>query len=142
MQANRRESGVERRLRRRLWSAGVRGYRLRSRLPGRPDLAFPGARLAVFVNGCYWHRCPTCNLPTPRANAAFWEEKLRRNQDRDISSAAALAEMGWLAVTIWEHEVRTDLDAVIERLTASIRGHRIHRHGPSVSADLLRTRPG
>src|SRR5688572_12165989 len=83
MRATRSVSELERRFRKELWRLGVRGYRLHPRLAGRPDLVFGPLRLAVFVNGCFWHRCPECDLPWPRNNAAFWREKLSRNVERD-----------------------------------------------------------
>jgi DNA mismatch endonuclease Vsr len=108
MQANHRVSRREVAFRRALWHAGARGYRLEWKLPGRPDLVFPRLRLAVFVNGCFWHSCDTCQLPQPRANAEFWLAKLSANRMRDERVSAALIEAGWRPVTVWEHEIRPD----------------------------------
>src|SRR5688572_563119 len=94
MEANRRVSRREVLFRKALWNAGARGYRIEPRLPGRPDLAFPKLRLAVFVHGCYWHRCKTCRLPMPKANAEFWQAKLDENQRRDDRASAALRGLG------------------------------------------------
>ena len=115
MRANRSVSGVEIRFRRALWAAGARGYRRGSWLPGRPDIVFPAIRVAVFVNGCYWHRCPTCRLPAPKANAEFWREKFRRNLERDWAAETALTAAGWTVITVWEHEVRADVDSAAYR---------------------------
>lgn len=115
MRANRSVSGAEVRFRRALWSAGARGYRRGSGLPGRPDIAFPAIRVAVFVNGCYWHCCPTCRLPAPKANAEFWREKFRRNVERDRAAEVALISAGWKVITVWEHEVRGDVGRAAQR---------------------------
>ena len=82
MRANRaRNTSPELALRRALTSAGIRGYRLhRPDLVGRPDLAFGRQRVAVFVNGCFWHGCPTCNLPAPRTHSDFWNPESCKEQ--------------------------------------------------------------
>jgi DNA mismatch endonuclease, patch repair protein len=108
MRANRAESVREILFRRALWREGVRGYRVHPRLPGRPDLTFPSLRLAVFVNGCFWHQCPVCALAEPKANLDFWREKLSANVRRDQEVLARLDILGWVALTIWEHEIRPD----------------------------------
>lgn len=98
-----RHTGPEMALRRALHARGVR-YRLHHpNLPGRPDVALPAARIAVFVDGCFWHSCPDHGR-TPHNNAAWWAEKLAANVARDRRKDAALGEIGWLAVHVWEHE--------------------------------------
>ena len=69
---------------------------------------FPGLKLAIFIHGCFWHRCPTCNLAVPTANHAFWEEKFAGNAERDARSQAALAALGFETLVVWEHEIRPD----------------------------------
>jgi DNA mismatch endonuclease (patch repair protein) len=69
-------------------------------------------RIAIFVNGCYWHRCPTCRLPAPKANAEFWREKFDRNVERDRAARETLAAAGWRVITVWEHDLRNDVDAI------------------------------
>jgi DNA mismatch endonuclease, patch repair protein len=120
MQANRAESAREVAFRRALWRHGVRGYRVKSRLPGRPDLSFPALRLAVFVHGCFWHVCPTCILPAPRANASFWHEKFVENVRRDRAAEASLRARGWTPLVIWEHEIRPDPEPRARQLAAEI----------------------
>lgn len=120
MQANRSISSLEIRFRRELWRQGVRGYRLKSRLPGRPDLVFSRLRLAVFVHGCFWHRCATCDLPWPKANAEFWREKLLGNMARDRAAEEGLREAGWTPFIVWEHALRRDLEECATRLRTAV----------------------
>ncbi len=109
MRANRSDNALEREFRAALRDAGLRGYRLWvPDLPGRPDVAWVGRRVAVFVNGCYWHRCPGCDPPTPRTRRAFWEGKFRRNVERDAARIRELEAAGWTVVVVWEHDVRPD----------------------------------
>lgn len=90
-----------------LREAGFPGYRLQwKKCPGHPDIAYPGRKIAIFIHGCFWHRCPVCNLPTPKRNAPYWEAKFKRNQERDEIVCAQLREEGWSVVTIWEHELK------------------------------------
>jgi DNA mismatch endonuclease (patch repair protein) len=81
---------------------------------------FPRLRLAVFVHGCFWHRCPTCNLPQPKANADFWQAKFEQNVDRDRRVAALLDELSVEALVIWEHEIRPDPAPRAEALAAAV----------------------
>ena len=108
MRANRAVSGREVAFRKALWAAGARGYRVQTSLPGRPDIVFPALRLAIFVNGCFWHLCPSCNLPRPRGNAAFWNTKLEANCTRDARVNSQLEALGWMVEVVWEHEIRPD----------------------------------
>jgi DNA mismatch endonuclease (patch repair protein) len=98
-------------LRRALWHAGIR-YRLRIRLPGSPDLVVPGAMVAIFVDGCFWHGCPDHYKP-PATNSSFWQEKLEKNRARDNLASQTLADQGWTVLRFWEHEVYAQLDVVL-----------------------------
>lgn len=120
MQGNKsKDTGPELLVRRLLREAGFPGYRLHwSRAPGRPDIAYPGRMVAVFVNGCYWHRCPECNPPTPNAHAEFWRAKFIANEERDARANAALEAAGWTVITIWECRLRDDPAAAVARLIA------------------------
>lgn len=96
----------ERILRYILWQSGFR-YRLRSFLPGRPDLVFPRVKLAVFIDGCFWHGCPKHFVP-PKTRANFWREKIRRNKTRDRLVVKELRRLNWHVARIWEHEIKED----------------------------------
>ena len=77
------------------------------RRPVRVDVAFTRARVAVFVDGCFWHSCPD-HANTPRVNRSYWEPKLARNVRRDAETNEALAAAGWITVRVWEHEDATE----------------------------------
>ena len=111
----------ELRFRKGLWNEGIRGYRLHwKKAPGKPDLAFPGKKIAIFVNGCFWHRCPKCNLSLPKNNADFWKAKFERNVQRDKEKLSALEHENWTVLVIWECELKQDLNAQIERVKTTI----------------------
>ena len=95
----------EMRVRRAAHALGLR-FRLHRRdLPGTPDLVFPGRRIALFVNGCFWHRHPGCpKAYTPRSRLDFWQTKFKTNLERDARNIAALTTAGWTPVVIWECE--------------------------------------
>jgi len=85
---------------------GVSGWKLHGiDLPGRPDFIFPRKKLAVFVDGCFWHACPKCGR-TPKSNRQFWQNKILGNASRDKLHSAALKRMGWRVLRIWEHDLR------------------------------------
>ena len=109
-------------VRQRLRAAGLTGYRLQWKVPGKPDIAFPGRKIAIFVNGCFWHRCPNCHPSTPKRNVEFWEAKFRRNVERDHAAIAELEEMGWNPITIWECELKRDrIDETMAKVIEQVR---------------------
>ncbi|KQZ06172.1 hypothetical protein ASD21_00575 [Caulobacter sp. Root1455] len=103
-------------------------YRIAPRtLPGRPDLAFPGAKTALFVHGCFWHRHGGCRFATtPRSNIDFWQEKFARNVSRDAAKESALEARGWRLIVIWECET-TKPETVLERLAPLVEHYRRDR---------------
>jgi len=88
------DSGPEVKLRKALYALGVRGWRLRAKLPGTPDLVFRKAKVAVFVDGCFWHACPRCAIPRPRSNRSYWHPKIDRNVARDKRVGKELRSLG------------------------------------------------
>ena len=104
IQANKsKDTKPELKVRSALRAAGLGGYRLHwKKAPGRPDICYPGRKVAIFVNGCFWHRCPYCALPLPKSNVAFWEAKFRRNVLRDERDRRLLVEGGWTVISVWE----------------------------------------
>lgn len=110
-----RDTAPELRLRKALWHSGLR-YRINFRIGGvRCDIAFPRARLAVFVDGCFWHGCPE-HYVRPRTRTQFWGKKLRENVARDRRQTLALEAAGWRVERVWEHEVHVELGSVVSRL--------------------------
>ena len=102
-----------------LIQSGIRGWRLHCRhLPGRPDFTFFHEKLAVFVDGCFWHGCPQCGR-IPHSNRDFWREKIMRNVVRDRRCRGQLRRAGWRILRIWEHDLQNP--KWILRLRNSIR---------------------
>jgi len=102
----------------------AQGYRFRKDLPVelaggrvRPDIVFTRRRLAVFIDGCFWHRCPTHGT-SPRANAWYWGPKLDRNVQRDQEVGQRLRDAGWIVLRIWEHETP---EAAVIRIAETLR---------------------
>ena len=118
MQGNKgRDTKPELLVRERLREAGLTGYRLQWKVPGKPDVAWPGRKVAIFINGCFWHRCPRCNPSTPRKNVEYWNAKFTRNVERDQENLAALKAAGWTVHVIWECELKKKTrDATFEAL--------------------------
>lgn len=114
------DTGPELAIRRRLWAAGVR-YRVALRIPegGRADIAVPRARLAVFIDGCFWHNCPLHGA-RPKTNVDFWRRKLDGNRQRDARQTRALVESGWTVLRFWEHRVDADPDGVAGEILSFI----------------------
>lgn len=122
-QQRRRDTRPELLLRRSLHAAGLR-YRLErpviAGLRRRADIVFGPAKVAVYVDGCFWHMCPQ-HATAPKANADWWRDKLERNRDRDRDTDSQLVEQGWLPVRVWEHE---DMHEAAARIVAIVRARR------------------
>ena len=105
------EQALAKQLRAQGWSGWRRQQVVRGRTAAgerfqvRPDFVFAARRLAIFVDGCFWHGCPRHGT-RPRGNAAFWREKFRRNQARDRRDTRCLRREGWHVLRLWEHELR------------------------------------
>ncbi|MGA2152873.1 MAG: very short patch repair endonuclease [Bryobacteraceae bacterium] len=112
-----------------LRQAGLVGYRRQWPIAGKPDFAWPGLRVALFVDGCFWHGCPTCNRPS-KSNVSFWKRKVSDNQRRDKRVTRWLRRHGWSVLRVWECKVgafatRARIQRVIEGRKASLtkKGH-------------------
>jgi DNA mismatch endonuclease (patch repair protein) len=101
-------------LRKTLWKKGYR-YRIHYKLPGKPDIVFVQKRVAVFVDGCFWHKCPKCYKP-PKTNKKYWLPKIEKNVDKDKKNNKKLKEADWKVIRLWEHEVKKDINECIERI--------------------------
>jgi len=112
-----KDTGPEITLRKALLSEGIRGYRINwKKIPGRPDICFPRLKLAIFVNGCFWHRCPKCRLPVPKKNQDFWQRKFIRNKKRDRLKKNRLERMGWKVIVVWECEIKKELIKTVDKI--------------------------
>ncbi|AYV27906.1 Very short patch repair protein [Streptomyces sp. ADI95-16] len=118
-----KDTRIELALRRALHAAGLR-YRVHRRpvkgVRREADIVFGPARVAVFVDGCFWHGCPE-HATWPRRNAEFWRGKIEGNQARDRDTDARLAESGWLAVRVWEHEAVDEAAVRVRRIVLARR---------------------
>ena len=82
----------------------ISGWRRNQDVMGKPDFVFPKRKIALFVDGCFWHMCPK-HFNMPRNNGAFWEKKLKGNRDRDKFVTRNLRREGWKVIRVWEHEL-------------------------------------
>lgn len=108
-------------LRKKLWEVGIKGYRVNyGPLPGRPDILFKRAKLAIFVNGCFWHRCPYCDLRIPKNNSLFWNEKFVKNKLRDKAKVNQLNELNFRVITVWECQIKEDICKVVHLIEEAL----------------------
>lgn len=124
----RRDTAPEIALRRALHRRGLRFRIHRTDLPGRPDIALARLRLAIFVDGCFWHGCPE-HAVAPKNNAAWWAEKIGTNRARDLRKDAELRRIGWDVIHVWEHE---DPERVAARLEQRWRSAASARRAPTL----------
>lgn len=89
-----------------IWNKGIRGYRIHYLISGKPDIAFPKKKVAIFVNGCFWHqhRCKYSILP--KSNIKFWNNKINRNKSRDKNVWKTLRSAGWKVFVLWECKLK------------------------------------
>ena len=117
-----RGTAIEWALRRELHRRGLR-YQLHKRpiagLRREADIVFSRARVAIFVDGCFWHACPT-HATWPKANAEFWKAKIERNRERDRETNNYLVEAGWEVIRVWEHDDPLTMAVHIEQVVARL----------------------
>ena len=98
---------------------GVKGWRRHVGLPGKPDFVFRKQRLAVFVDGCFWHNCPK-HGHIPKSNRKYWRKKLGRNQERDRATNRELRRKGWRVLRLWEHAAKASPAACAARVACAL----------------------
>lgn len=98
-----------------LRSAKITGWRRHLPLPGKPDFAFPKQKVAVFVDGCFWHGCPKC-YTRPKTNRKFWDTKRETNIARDRRVTRQLRASGWCVIRIWEHALKKSPQSCLARI--------------------------
>jgi DNA mismatch endonuclease, patch repair protein len=115
-----RDTGPETALRRALWAAGLRGWRLHPKMvSGRPDLAWIGRRIAVFVDGAFWHGHPDHYRGQ---SGPYWDEKIARNRARDVKVNAELSDAGWTVLRFWDFEVEKAPEECVKAVAAAVGG--------------------
>lgn len=128
-----RDTKPELQLRRALWARGLR-YRLRYKLEGKPDMVLVTHKIAIFVDGCFWHGCPE-HYREPRTRSEFWRAKIDRNKLRDDEVNRLLSSKGWRVLRFWEHTVQSSAamcaDEVLEFVkngatTVGLESHATH----------------
>jgi DNA mismatch endonuclease, patch repair protein len=111
---------TEWKLRARLISAGISGWKMRAiEVHGKPDFIFPNEKIAIFLDGCFWHGCRKCRT-IPVSNRDFWKKKIEGNKKRDREVGRKLGKTGWLVLRFWEHQIKREplkcMDAVLKAL--------------------------
>lgn len=117
-----KNTGPEIKLRKMLWSEGIRGYRIHYKLPGKPDIVFTKKKIAIFIDGCFWHKCPIC-FQEPETRKEFWMKKIQSNVERDKKVNEQLKNEGWDVIRIWEHEIRKEPNHVRERIISKLKNY-------------------
>ena len=122
-----------------LRSEGVSGWRRHQSVPGLPDFVFRRFRVAVFVDGCFWHGCEKhCRMP--KGNSAYWEQKISTNKARDRRVNHALSKKGWRVVRIWEHDLRIRPAMCLHRIVAALSKGRPKLRASSRQSSRLKVR--
>ncbi|MGO9871217.1 MAG: very short patch repair endonuclease [Methanoregula sp.] len=114
-----KNTGPEVKLRKLLFAKGFRGYRIHFDLLGKPDIVFTKKKIAIFIDGCFWHKCPVC-FQEPETRKEFWMKKIQSNIDRDKKVNEQLKSEGWTIIRIWEHDVRKKPDDAIKKITETL----------------------
>jgi len=116
-----KNTGPEVALRKALYAAGVRGWRCHyQKAAGTPDIAWPGRKVAVFVDGAFWHGHPSRHRPG--RSGSYWDDKIARNVKRDRAVDAQLRELGWRVVRLWDFDVKRDLPDAVARVQTALSG--------------------
>jgi DNA mismatch endonuclease (patch repair protein) len=102
-----------------IWQEGVRGYRLHRKLAGKPDLYFGSKKLAVFIDGCFWHHCPKCFVK-PKSNNDYWDAKMARNKKRDRQVNRLLKAESITVMRFWEHDIKKNPEKCLLKLQTAL----------------------
>lgn len=122
-----KDTGIEVRVRKYLFSKGFRYRKNDPGLPGKPDIVLPKYKTVIFIHGCYWHRHPGCkNCTTPSTNTAFWLEKFDKNVKNDAKHKAELEEAGWKVIVLWECEIEGNFEPTMDRVISQLQGKKMH----------------
>jgi DNA mismatch endonuclease (patch repair protein) len=135
-----KNTSLERALFSMLVGMGLKGWKKNvGDVPGKPDVVFD-RRLVIFVDGCFWHGCPTCRRKLPVTNREYWERKISRNVQSARKVDKTLAEMGWKVIRVWEHEVMDKRKrGAVRRRIRFAKKEDIRQDGGWISKDRART---
>lgn len=117
-----KDTSIELKVRRYLFSLGYR-YRVNYKnLPGKPDIVFTKKKIAIFIHGCYWHghNCNSRYAHVSKSNTDYWSAKIKRNQERDKRNIELLEKDGWKVIVLWECEIKEDFEKVIKNLVNNL----------------------
>lgn len=121
-----KDTRLELTLRCALKTAGVRDFKTNHPVDRiKVDIAFPSVKVAVLVNGCYWHHCPVCDLPLPKTHSDFWAKKFRLTRRRDARVRRSIRKAGWKLVELWEHQIREDLPDCVRLVATTAQGRKV-----------------
>lgn len=112
-----KNTGPEIQFRKLIWSMGIRGYRIHYNLLGKPDIVFIKKKIAIFIDGCFWHKCPIC-FQEPETRKEFWMGKIQSNIDRDKKVDEQLKNDGWTVIRIWEHVIKKEPEKAVKKIIA------------------------
>ena len=117
-----KDTQIEVKVRKYLFSKGFRYRKNVSELPGKPDIVLPKYNTVVFIHGCYWHRHPGCKYSyTPKSNLDFWEKKFSANIKNDESKREQLENAGWRVIVLWECDIEHRFEQTMETLVSRLR---------------------
>ena len=120
-----KDTGIEVKVRKYLFSKGFRFRKNVATLPGKPDVVLPKYKTVIFIHGCYWHRHPGCKYAyTPKSNVEFWQKKFAVNVANDEKDRRQLEEDGWTVITLWECDITRRFDTTMARLAQQLQGGR------------------
>jgi len=110
-----KNTGPEIKVRKLLFSNSIRGYRIHYSLPGKPDIVFIKKKIVIFIDGCFWHKCPV-DFQEPKTRNEFWMKKINSNVERDQEVNKQLLNDGWKVIRFWEHEVKNQPEIVVKKI--------------------------
>jgi DNA mismatch endonuclease (patch repair protein) len=115
-----KNTGPEVKLRKMLYAQGLKGYRIHYDLLGKPDIVFVKKKIAIFVDGCFWHKCPV-DFQEPETRKEFWLKKINSNIERDKKVNNQLQKEGWTIIRIWEHDVRKNPEEIVNKILSDLK---------------------
>jgi DNA mismatch endonuclease (patch repair protein) len=98
-----------------IWNKGLRGYRVNNSIKGKPDLYFPKQKIAIFIDGCFWHKCPECYV-RPKSRNKYWDAKIENNVKRDEKITKELTKQGIDVLRFWGHEIKNNIEKCYQKL--------------------------